>query len=432
MKRRQFIQSVATASALGVFTSSAAHAAARSAAGPAAAPVLPRVLDPGKWAPASYQRLQSVIDELGVAGRHYTPQKRPYAVFDWDNTSIMNDTEEALFMYQINTLSFAMTPEVFAQAIREGVPAGNFKTDFKNAEGQPVSLEAITADLADDYRYLWGAYAGMKGGATLDEVKKSEQFIDFKAKLYFLYEAINGTYGPSVGYPWVLYLFAGLTVRQVAALAEASNDLNLGDSIRKVKYTSSTALPGKAGVLSVSHTHGLRLTPEIANTMHVLRGAGFDIYVSTASLEDVVRVFATLPKYGYGVLPENIIGLRLEMDGETYRPMYRKGWPLNQGPGKTELIKRELVSRKGYGPALVFGDSDGDFDMLRDFPDTRASVLVNRLKKGNIGSLCTLAARQMGSVDARFVLQGRDERTGQWIPEETTLKLGSSEKNLLA
>ena len=428
MKRRQFIQSLTAASALGVFTSRAAQAAASKSK----IPVLPKVLDSGKWAPVSQQRLQAVIDELGSASRKYNPNKRPYAVFDWDNTSIMNDTEEALFMYQINTLSFAMPPEVFAQAIREGVPAGNFKADFKNADGKPVGLEAVANDLTEDYRYLWGAYAGMKGSASLEEVKKSEQFIDFKAKLYFLYEAINDTYGPAVGYPWVLYLFAGYSVKQVAALAEASNDVNLGDSIRKVKYTSSMTLPGQSGVLSVSHTHGLRLTPEIANTMHVLTGAGFDIYVSTASLEDVVRVFAMLPKYGYNVPPENVLGMRIEMDGDVYQPRYRKGWPLNQGPGKTEVIKRELVAKKGYGPALVFGDSDGDFDMLRDFPDTRLGVLVNRLKKGNIGSLCTLGAEQMGRADARYVLQGRDERTGQWIPEEATLKLGAADKKLLA
>ena len=335
-------------------------------------------------------------------------------------------------MYQINTLAFAMPPEVFAKAIREGVPPGDFKSDFKNAEGKPLSLDAIANDIAEDYRYLWSTYTGMKGSSPLEEVKKSDQFIDFKAKLYLLYEAINDTYGPAIGYPWVLYLFGGLSIKQVAALAEASNDLNLGDAIRKVKYTSPTSMPGQAGVVSVSHTHGVRLTPEIANTMHVLSAAGFDIYVSTASLEDVVRVFATLPKYGYDVPPANVLGLRLEMDGDTYLPIYRKGWPLNYGPGKTEVIKRELVAKKGYGPALVFGDSDGDFDMLRDFADTRLGVLVNRLKKGNIGSLCKLGAEQMGKVDARFVLQGRDERTGQWIPEETTLKLGTTEKKLLA
>lgn len=165
--------------------------------------------------------------------------------------------------------------------------------------------------------------------------------------------------------------------------------------------------------------------------MNVLRDNGFDVYVSTASLEDVVRVFATLPKYGYNVATENVIGLRLEMSGDVHQARYRQGWPLNWGPGKTQLILREIVSKVGHGPALVFGDSDGDYDMLRDFPDTKLSIIVNRLKKGPIGELSKLAAAQLSQPDARYALQGRDERTGQWIPEETTLKLGTTGKKLL-
>lgn len=429
MKRRQFVQSLTTFSALGAF-GGMAHAAAKPA-GKAAMQTLRTPLDPGKWSPATFKRLQAVINELGANSPNYNPKKRPYAVFDWDNTSIMNDTEEALFMYQINHLKFALTPEEFGKAIRQDVPDGNFKADFKNAEGKLVSLEAVSNDLVADYTFLWHNFAGMKGSKPLEDIVKTEQFIDFRAKLYFLYEAINDTYGPNVGYPWVVFLFGGLTIKQVMTMAEESNDLALGDSIRKAKYTSSAGMPRQAGVVSISHTHGLRLTPEIANTMNVLRDNGFDVYVSTASLEDVVRVFATLPKYGYNVATENVIGLRLEMTGDVHQARYRQGWPLNWGPGKTQLILREIVSKVGHGPALVFGDSDGDYDMLRDFPDTKLSIIVNRLKKGPIGELSKLAAAQLSQPDARYALQGRDERTGQWIPEETTLKLGTTGKKLL-
>ena len=175
MKRRLFIQSLTAASTLGALSSWSAQAATKQAVGAAAS----KVLDSGKWAPVSRNRLQAVIDELGSTSRKYNANKRPYAVFDWDNTSIMNDTEEALFMYQINTLAFAMPPEVFAKAIREGVPPGDFKSDFKNAEGKPLSLDAIANDIAEDYRYLWSTYTGMKGSSPLEEVKKSDQFIDF-------------------------------------------------------------------------------------------------------------------------------------------------------------------------------------------------------------------------------------------------------------
>jgi len=36
----------------------------------------------------------------------YDSEHPPHAVFDWDNTSIANDTEEALSHFQIETFSF--------------------------------------------------------------------------------------------------------------------------------------------------------------------------------------------------------------------------------------------------------------------------------------------------------------------------------------
>ena len=110
----------------------------------------------------------------------------------------------------------------------------------------------------------------------------------------------------------------------------------------------------------------------------------------------------------------------------------KKGWPLTWGPGKTTAIKRELVAAKGYGPVLVAGDSDGDYDMLRDFPDMQLGLIVNRLRKGRIGELSRLAAEQAGDPQARYILQGRQESTGNWLPTEQTLKFGSNAPKLMA
>ncbi len=57
-----------------------------------------QVLTPGKWAPNTYKSMQKLIDENGVKSPAYNSAKKPYVVFDWDNTAIMNDTEEALYM----------------------------------------------------------------------------------------------------------------------------------------------------------------------------------------------------------------------------------------------------------------------------------------------------------------------------------------------
>lgn len=421
MNRRLFLSQVGIAAIATPVMSGTARAAS------AQAPLLER----GKWADQTRQAIEALLARHGRNSPDYQAARRPYAVFDWDNTAIMNDTEEALFMYQINKLAFRLTPAEFGAIIRKGVPAGPFSADFKNADGQPVTPDAISTDLDADYAWIYNNYQGFKGSMTLDAIAASAQFQDFRAKLYYLYEAINDTHGPDIGYPWVIYFFANLSRAEVMALAEESNDFGLGDAIAKLKLTSPASLPGKAGVVSVGHTRGLRLTPEIASLMDSMRQNGIDVYVSTASLDDVVRVFASLPKYGYMVPPENVIGLRLEMDGERYLAQYRKNWPLNWGPGKSTNLRSELLSRKGYGPIFVAGDSDGDYDMLRDFPETEVSLLVNRLKKGKIGTLCKLATEQRGSRAPRYVLQGRFEGTGQWQPREETLKLGQKEVKIL-
>lgn len=50
----------------------------------------------GNWAPATRERIQSVIDANADSGR--------YVVFDFDNTSAIFDVEEALLAYQIENL----------------------------------------------------------------------------------------------------------------------------------------------------------------------------------------------------------------------------------------------------------------------------------------------------------------------------------------
>lgn len=389
-------------------------------------------LDAGRWAQATHDRIQAVIARYGRGSRGYDGKRKPYAVFDWDNTCIMNDCEEALMLYQIDHLAYKLTPDEFAAVLRQGVPAGPFNKDYLNVDGKPVLLEDIAADVEADYRFLHAAYSGLAGSQSLDAVRQTEQFKDFRAKLYFMYVAICDSHPIEIGYKWIIYFYANMTPAELQKLAEASNDFNLGDALRKVRYESSRTLPGRAGVVATSHFHGIRISSEIANLMNTLRDNGIDVYVSTASIDDVVRVFAGLPKYGYGVPPENVIGLRLNMRDGRYTSQYRDGWHFNWGPGKTVGIRNELAAKKGYGPILVAGDSDGDAWMLKDFADTRISLVVNRLKKGPIGELSQLAAGSRGEAKARYLLQGRDENTGNWQPQEETLKIGATEKKLLA
>ncbi|MDF2569252.1 MAG: phosphoserine phosphatase, partial [Sporomusa sp.] len=273
-----------------------------------------QILTPAKWAPTTYKSMQKLIDTQGQRSPDYNAKKRPYAIFDWDNTCIMNDTEEALFMYQIENLEFKLSPEEFGTLLRKNVPAGPFTKDYNNIAGQSVTLEAVATDLENDYKFIYDNYIGMKGSSSIEDIKKTDQYLDFRAKMWYIYDAIGETHGTKVSYTWVLFFFQNMTTAEVQVLAEKSNDYGLGQAIRKEKWMSPAALPGQAGVVGTSRTTGLRVTEEIADLMSTLRANGIDVYVCTASLEDVVAVFATNPKYGYNLPRENIIGMRLEKD----------------------------------------------------------------------------------------------------------------------
>ena len=392
-----------------------------------------QILTPGKWAPNTYKSMQKLIDENGVKSPSYNSSKKPYVVFDWDNTAIMNDTEEALYQYQIENLAFKLTPAEMGDLVRKNVPKDPFLKDYNNAAGQAVNVDVLADDIVSSYTYLYENYVGLKGLMSLADIKKTDEYLDFRAKMYYAYEAIGDTFGTKVSYTWVLFFFKNMTTAEVSALAEKSNDYNLGQAISKVKWFSPASLPGKAGVVGVSHNTGLRLTEEIADLMHTFRNNGIDVYVCSASLEDVVAAFATNPKYGYSLPRANIIGMRLTKVNDVTQDTYLNGYPQTAEGGKTVVLKSLLASKKGYDPLFIAGDSNGDWNMMVDFPGIKRVLIVNRLRSGKkIGALSAEAAATIGKPNAKYLLQGRNEHTGLWMPSEEMLKYGKDTPALIA
>ncbi len=390
-----------------------------------------QVLDKGKWAPDTYRAVNNLIEKHGAGSPRYNPNRKPYVVFDWDHTSIMNDTQEALFLYQIDQLAFNLKPEEFYEMIKKNVPNGPFSQKLKNLQGDVVTLEEITEDLKRDYEFLYSNYEGMDGKEPLETLHLTDQFIDFKAKMYFLYEAIGETYGIEIGYPWVLYLFVNMSTEEVQQLTEASNDYNLGAEIGAVTLISPESMSGKAGTVQVTYTTGLRLTSEISNLMHTFMENGIDVYVISASMEEVVEVFASNPKYGYNLPKENIFGMRLKKEDGIIQAEYENNWPITARKGKVEVIEQSISkTRGGYGPIFAAGDTHTDYEMLTT-KGVELGLIINRLKTGDIGKLSKIAVERMGKNNPKFVLQGRNENTGLWIPTESTIKLGSNEEKLL-
>lgn len=383
------------------------------------------------WYSNNYSALEKVIKEYGKDSKGYNDKEKPYAVFDWDNTTIMNDVEEALLAYQLTNLEFKMTPEELEEVIKTNIPKDNFSDKCNNKEGKPVNIDSISEDIIKDYRYLYDNYKGFKGDKSLEEIQKDEQYMDFKAKLRYLYSAIGESFSSDVSYPWVTYLFKGMTSDEVAKLTEKSNDYWLKEKLGVETWTSSENMPGKAGVVSVTFDTGLRTIKEQQNLYKTLMKNGIDVYICSASYIDVVKEFATNPKYGYELPKENIYAMELlKAEDGRIKAELNPDYFQTQGKGKTETINKFLVPVHKKGPVIAGGDSNGDYYMLSDFEDTKVSLIINRCKGGKIGELCDKAIDTMGQKDERYFLQGRNNNTGEFIPSEKTILLGESSETL--
>lgn len=355
-------------------------------------------LDEGRWVPENKEILSKLIDDNKNQGN--------YVVFDWDYTSIYQDTQENLFRYQIDNLKFDMTPKEFAKAIRKDIPLDNFAKGYENAKGEKINITKIGNDLDKRYAFLYENYIKNKK-MSLDEIKKTEEFKDFRGKLAFLYEAIGGTFSHDIAYPWVLYLFNGMTKEEVQKLTKEANDYGIGDKLGKYTIESSDKLLGEAGKIVYEYKSGLRTQPEIANLFHEFQKNGIEVYIVSASLEDIVKVFASDKSYGYNLKPENVYGMRLEMNKDKYLSQYKKGYPQTQTKGKVETINKFLKPKHGgKDPILVAGDSGGDENMLTEYKGTKVLLLMKR--KGKLDDV---------AKDKRALIQRRNEQTGLLVPE---------------
>ncbi|MDR2113527.1 MAG: haloacid dehalogenase-like hydrolase [Candidatus Accumulibacter sp.] len=391
-------------------------------------------LTPRNWDSFNREQLDNFIAAYGNASASYNPGKRPYVVFDWDNTSIFLDIEEAALIYQLENLVFGATPAQLDKAIRMNIADKSFAKGFNNAAGEAVNIDKVAPDIIESYTWLYNNYQGLKGGKSLEEVKKSPHYMNFITKVRYLYEAIGDTFDHAVSYPWVTYLFTGMTEAQVRKLTRDTVAWQLKQPVESVKWTSPASQPGKAGVLSISWKNGLRLLPEMQELYDVLRKSGFDVYVCSASFIDVIKEISSNPEYGYRN-PENMAyAMELERDANgRLMTEFRKGYDQTQGKGKTKTIERFLVSRYGYGPLMIAGDSEGDQNMMGDFADTKIVLIVNRLRspKTDIGKFSKLAVESYGKPGAKFLLQGRDDNKGVLVPSQLHYKLGAKEGQAL-
>ena len=395
----------------------------------------PTQLITGNWAPATRARIQAVIDENANKGK--------YVVFDFDNTSVIFDIQEALLVYQIENLIFKIKPEDMTEVLETGIPDLN-KSMGTSIDGKNITPATLAADISSDYAWLYKNYKGLAGDKDLDYIHASNQYQDFAAKVRFMYNNLGDYFDHAVSYPWVTYLFTGMTPAEVQELATASHKYwaSYGRYAEET-WTSPVELPGKSGVVSASFITGLTFTDELKDLYATLAANGIDVYIVSASPIDTV--LAANKAMGYGVPEDRVFAMRNKLDANgRYINEYNYDWggqgkyAQTQGEGKSTIITNFIAPKyNNVGPLMVFGDSAGDWNMMTDWMDegdTELGVIFNRYRKPSSDPIwegSNEAAQTIGDPNARFVLQGRDENTGELRPSEKSIMLGTTEEVLV-
>ena len=246
------------------------------------------------WTGDARQTLQDFLRLYGKGSGSYASNNKPYAVFDFDNTTSILDVEEQLEIWQLEHLAFAIKPEQMETVLLTGIPAAKLNLTYGAAdgEGRPVQIRAAIKDAAQAYDALYKkGYVSTSGKDLSPTVQKDTDYQDFVAKMRWLYDAIGETMDASVSYPWVTYWFTGMKPQEVYKLACACDkyygDKSRGQTWNKGKFTSPDR--GAAGSVAVSFKQGITVTPDVKDLYRALDKHGVDTWINSASPLDVVR-----------------------------------------------------------------------------------------------------------------------------------------------
>ncbi|MFD0381038.1 HAD family hydrolase [Streptomyces sp. NPDC127112] len=342
-------------------------AATLTAAAPAQAAAHPACATPelaAGWYGDNRARLQQLIDQYGRCNPYRPSRDKPVAVFDWDNTVVKNDVGDATMFWLLRngkirrpadwkTTSRYLTPAA-AQALATAC-------DPLARPGTPLPTGTPEgAACADEVAAVYGTSATRTGAAA---------FAGWDRR----------TIEPA--YAWLTQLLQGWTPGQVRGFAAAARTENLAAPIGTKQQVGTTTATG-----------WVRYYDQQRDLIKNLQAAGFDVWISSASPQPVVEVWAR----GVGVTADHVIGIRnTTRDGKLTTHLQGCGSVADGADsmityvdGKRCWINKEVFGVRGAAaekvqPAArrqVFaaGDSDTDVTFLRDA--TALRLVLNRNK----------------------------------------------------
>ena len=366
----------------------------------------------GNWSKVPYKALCQLMKECkaeaDAAGHNVN-----YAIFDYDNTTVLQDVELACTAWQIENLRFKFTPDQVESLFSYSIPDLDKALPGIGAEG--ISSRMLISDIASDYRSML-QIAGVSCGwelttEQLDEVQQMPEFLDIRAKIWCLYEGLFFAFSYHEAFPVLMAMFHGLTYPEVDALMKEGIAAQVAKGRLGDVIWESPEM-GQAGKVSYIIPDGLALSKEMRNLYKALPENGIDVYVYSASMEAVVEAMACNPAY-LGLDTAQVFSLRLVKgeDGLVSQD-YLPGYVQPYKTGKTEAIRTYTTPKyDGRDPVLIGGDSNGDYSMLTSFPGMRVGLIIDKGQtESGIGDLRKQALEaEAGGTPSKYVLQRRGD-----------------------
>lgn len=393
----------------------------------------PPELEELKWHPPLREAIQALINAHGHYSDTYNGNAPPYVVMDWNNTAIVGDVQQTLFLFMLEHFCFLLPAQKFRSLIHVHASSHPLPAPFANLAGQPVTFPDLVSDIVEDYSALAARYGHMPHPIAREELQDNPAMLAFRARMAFCHQAVAALHGPDAAQQWLIRLVAGQTQTDVITLSRAANEWCLGASISNQRWVCPASRPGKAGPVQADITQMLRLTPEMGNLLQILQEHGIDPIICSSALEDLIALFATSAEYGYNLRHEHVFGARLVERKGVMEPTEVSHYPFPAGVGKTELIRLHFEQKRKQPPLMIFAGESSTANLLKSFPDTPLCCLINRKQSEDMEVFLREAAQPApAGTPRRLYLQGRDENTGEWRPHTSSLLLGSTTPTLPA
>ncbi|MBQ7152383.1 MAG: hypothetical protein IJR83_00390 [Clostridia bacterium] len=377
-----------------------------------------------------------------------------YIVSDFDNTTSIFDITYQCSVYQIQTMSFAMSAEELRAAL--SVYAETDETAQKYISDVVAAYEKLLPD--------YGPFtpAGV-GEDRLDSLHEELYWKEFATKLKCLYLYLEGVLDDASGCAWIMYWYTNMTADEVYDLFLRSCLRYRDTDTVQVTWTSPEGIESEMGVTSCTFLLGCSVTESVKNMLTYYYENGIDTWICSASHVDGVR--AAVDAYGLSGCITGVIGMTQKTDGgrflaeydyEDGRPYFNdKGsWrradesirALPAREGKVIAIENFLVPLYKAGPLAGFMDASGDFNFCTEFESMKMVICYNRADRkitdgAGLVAIAAVCQQQKGLTlaqanaagDTYYILQGRDENGKRKLSgEQTTVRYGAESPALFA